>query len=626
MRDRRSFDELLEAAAQGRLTRREALKRGAALGLGASALAAVLAACAREAATPTQAPAAQTPAAAQTPVVETPQAAATEQPAAQRGGGGELRLLWWQAPTILNAHLSSGTKDFDASRVVLEPLADLDINGNLVPVLAAEPLPSLENGMVSPDGLSVTWKLRQGVKWHDGTPFTARDVKFTFDYLSNPETAATTFGTYEPVDSVEVIDEYTVKVNFKQPWAGWFEIFTGPSGMIVPEHALKDYVGTKAKDAPFNLQPIGTGPYKVKSFTPGDVVIYEINQDYWDPGKPYFDTITLKGGGDAASAARAVLQTGEMDYAWNIQVEPTILKQMEAAGLGKIQSTPGGGTERIEIMHADPQTEVNGEKAHYTVPHPHFKELKVRQALALAIQRDVIAEQLYGPGGSPTALTLTSNKQFMPEDLTWEFNLEKAAQLLDEVGATPGPDGIRVLNGRRMDWLWTTSINAVRQKTQEIVKAALAQIGINIQIKAVDAKVFFSGDPGNPDTLNRGEYDLGMWTNSAGLFPIIWYKRYLSRNPETDIAQRSNDWHADNVIRYQNEEFNRLYSQVEKEIDPDKYTPLFLDMQRLVVNDVADIGIIARNSVAVVSNKLTGINPTPYASDLWDVKNWRKEE
>uniref|UniRef100_A0A7C3ARC4 Peptide ABC transporter substrate-binding protein n=1 Tax=Thermorudis sp. TaxID=1969470 RepID=A0A7C3ARC4_9BACT len=512
-----------------------------------------------------------------------------------------------------------------ASRVVLEPLADLDINGNLVPVLAAEPLPSLENGMVLPDGLSVTWKLRQDVKWHDGTPFTARDVKFTFDYLSNPETAATTFGTYEPVDSVEVIDEYTVKVNFKQPWAGWFVIFTGPNGMILPEHALKDYVGAKAKDAPFNLQPIGTGPYKVKSFTPGDVVVYEINQDYWEPGKPFFDTITLKGGGDAASAARAVLQTGEMDYAWNIQVEPTILKQMEAAGLGKIQSTFGGGTERIEIMHADPQTEVNGEKAHYTVPHPHFKELKVRQALALAIQRDVIAEQLYGPGGSATALTLNENKQFMPQDLTWEFNLEKAAQLLDEVGAAPGPDGIRVLNGRRMDWLWMTSINAVRQKTQEIVKAALAQIGINIQIKAVDAAVFFSGDPGNPDTLNRGEYDLGMWTNSSGLFPIIWYKRYLSRNPETDIAQRSNDWHTPNVIRYQNDEFNRLYTQVEQEIDPDKYTALFLDMQRLVVNDVAEIGIIARNSVAVVSNRLTGINPTPYASDLWDVKNWRRE-
>ena len=521
MRERSAFDELLEAASEGRLTRRDVLKRGAAVGLSASTLATLLAACAREEAAPTQEPAGQTPVAAQTPAAaQTPQAAPTEQPAAQRGGGGELRLLWWQAPTILNAHLSSGTKDFDASRVVLEPLADLDINGNLIPILADEPLPSLENGMVSPDGLSVTWKLRQGVKWHDGTPFTARDVKFTFDYLSNPETAATTFGTYDPVQSVEVVDEYTVKVNFKQPWAGWFEIFTGPEGMIVPEHALKDYVGAKAKDAPFNLQPIGTGPYKVKSFTPGDVVVYEINQDYWEPGKPFFDTITLKGGGDAASAARAVLQTGEMDYAWNIQVEPTILKQMEAAGLGKIQSTFGGGTERIEIMHADPQTEVNGEKAHYTVPHPHFKELKVRQALALAIQRDVIAEQLYGPGGSATALTLNENKQFMPQDLTWEFNLEKAAQLLDEVGAAPGPDGIRVLNGRRMDWLWMTSINAVRQKTQEIVKAALAQIGINIQIKAVDAAVFFSGDPGNPDTLNRGEYDLGMWTNSSGLFPI----------------------------------------------------------------------------------------------------------
>jgi len=165
MRERSAFDELLEAASEGRLTRRDVLKRGAAVGLSASTLATLLAACAREEAAPTQEPAGQTPVAAQTPAAaQTPQAAATEPPAAQRGGGGELRLLWWQAPTILNAHLSSGTKDFDASRVVLEPLADLDINGNLIPMLADEPLPSLENGMVSPDGLSVTWKLRQGVK------------------------------------------------------------------------------------------------------------------------------------------------------------------------------------------------------------------------------------------------------------------------------------------------------------------------------------------------------------------------------------------------------------------------------------------------------------------------------
>ncbi|MCA1645611.1 MAG: peptide ABC transporter substrate-binding protein, partial [Chloroflexi bacterium] len=462
---------------------------------------------------------------------------------------------------------------------------------------------------------------RKGVKWHDGQPFTAADVVFTFKYLSEPTTSATTLGYYQDVAAVEATAEDTVKITFKHPVAAWFSPFTSSPGQILPEHVLKDSIGATAKDAPFNFKPVGTGPYKVTDFKPGDVVSYERNPDYYQPGKPFFDQVTLKGGGDATSAARAVLQSGEVDWAWNLQVEPAVLNAMQSGSKGKIVSWPGGGTEKLIINHTDPQTEQDSQLSSYKTEHPHFRELKVRQALAYAIQRDAIATQLYGPGGQATGYTMNENTQYTPSGVTWEFNLDKARQLLDDVGAKPGPDGIRVLNGRPMRWLYGSSTNSVRQKEQEIIKAALGQIGIEVEIKAVDASAYFAAN--NTDSFQQLQADLGMETNGATVYPLLWYLRYLSADPTKDIAQKENNWSGRNIMRYQNPQFNDLYAQASKEVDPTKYTQLFKQMQELVVKDVADIGLIARNNVAAASNRLSGYAPTPWAPEIWDIQNWR---
>jgi peptide/nickel transport system substrate-binding protein len=413
----------------------------------------------------------------------------------------------------------------------------------------------------------------------------------------------------------------TVRVLFKQPTPAWYVPFTGLAGQILPEHVLRDSVGAGAKDAPFNQKPIGTGPYKVVDFKPGDLVVYDLNPDYYEPGKPFFDRVSLKGGGDAASAARAVLQTGEFDWAWNLQVEPGVLEGMQG-GRGKVVTWPGGGTEKLIINHTDPQTEQDGQFSSYKVPHPHFKELKVRQALAYAIQRDAMATVLYGPGGAATGYTLNENPRYMPQGITWEFNLDKARQLLDEIGAETGPDGIRVLNGRRMAWLFAASTNSVRQKEQQIIKDALRQIGIDVEIKSVDASAYFSA--ANPDSFQQLKADLGMETNGATVFPLLWYLRYLSVDPTKDIAQKENNWSGRNIMRYQNPRFNELWQQAAREVDPAKSTDIFLQMQSLVVEDVADIGLIARNNVSAASTSLAGYQPTPWTAEVWDLKNWTR--
>ena len=226
----------------------------------------------------------------------------------RRGGGGPLKVLWWQGPTLLNPHFATGTKDQDASRIFYEPLGCWDPEGNLNLVLAAE-IPSIQNGGLAVDGKSVTWKLKPGVKWHDGHPFTADDVVFNWEYARDPATAALMIATYRYI-KVEKVDDLTVRILFDKPTPFWADAFVGAPNTIIPKHLFADYKGAKSREAPTNLSPVGTGPYKFVEFKPGDVVRGVINPDYHMPNRPYFDTIEMKGGGDAVSAARAVIQTG----------------------------------------------------------------------------------------------------------------------------------------------------------------------------------------------------------------------------------------------------------------------------------------------------------------------------
>ncbi|MDI3341176.1 MAG: peptide ABC transporter substrate-binding protein [Sphaerobacter sp.] len=601
---------LIIDAQTGRLNRREVLRRGAALGLGAPAIAALLAACGGGGAEPTAG-------GASPPAGGTPTA-----PAGQRGAGGPLKLLWWQAPTILNPHLAQGTKDFDAAAVVLEPLADVDINAQLVPKLAAE-IPSRENGGVAADGMSVTWRLKPGVTWSDGGPLTSRDVKFTYDYVINEQTTATTVGNYQIIESIETPDDQTVVIHFKNPTPGWFNVFVGPYGMILPAHVLQDFVGERARDAPFNLKPIGTGPFTVDDFRPGDVVVYSANEAYREPDKPYFSQVELKGGGDATSAARGAIQTGEFDYAWNLQVEEQVLTSLEQGGQGVGSVTPGVGVERILVNLTDPRTEVNGERSHLGTPHPWQADLRVRQAYALAVQRDMIATQLYGRGGTATSNILVGPPKFVSQNTSWRFDLEEAGRLLDAAGWLAGPDGVRAKDGVRMEIVDQTTVNPVRQRTQEIVKDAFEQLGITVQLKSIESGVFFSSDAGNSDTAAHFYADIEMFTNNpSSPYPLDYMVSWWG--DPSNIAHRANNWAGNNYEHWQNEEYDQLYQEASTELDEQQQIELITRMNDLVVENVVVIPLIQRNNVQGQAKNLEGLELSPWTSDLWNIANWRR--
>jgi peptide/nickel transport system substrate-binding protein len=537
----------------------------------------------------------------------------------KRGGGGALKVLWWQGPTLLNPHFAVGTKDQDGSRIFYEPLASWDPDGNLVPVLATE-IPSLQNGGVTRDGKAVTWKLKQGVQWHDGKPFTADDCLFTWEFAADPATASVSIATYKDI-KVDKLDSHTIRVNFQKPTPFWADPFCGVRGMIIPRHLFEAFKGGKSREAPTNLKPVGTGAYRFVDFKPGDIVRGELNPNYHMPNRPFFDTIEMKGGGDAVSAARAVIQSGEYDYAWNMQVEDEILKRFEQGGRGRADIVTGGNIEHIQLNTTDPWKDVEGERSSVKTQHPFLTDPAVRQALSVLVDRASVQEQIYGRTGVATANFLNAPERFRSRNTKWELNVDRASQILEAGGWKKGADGIRAKDGVKLKMVYQTSINAPRQKTQQIVKQAAAKAGIDMELKSVTSSVYFSSDVANPDTYTKFYTDIQMYTTTMTQpDPELFMNQFTS----WEVASKDNKWQGRNITRWRSEEYDKLYRAAESEMDPVKRAALFIRMNDLVVQNVVVIPVVQRPRVAAVSNRLR-VEQSGWDSDFWNLPNWYRE-
>ncbi len=546
-----------------------------------------------------------------------------------RGEGGELKLIQWQAPSMLSPHVSTGEKDYLAGQLVVEPVMHYLPDGTLIPNLITE-VPTVENGLLGEDLKSVTYKLLDGVLWADGEPLTADDVVFTWQWVMDPANASVSAGVYAAIDSMEAVDAQTVQVFFAEPNANWFEPHAGSAwGYVYPKHVL-DVDDAKAAHDAFLLNPVGTGPYKIESFTPNDQAIYIINENYRDPNKPFFSKVNLKGGGDAASAARAVLQTGDYDFAWNLQVEPDILAELEKGGKGTVEVIPGTSVERIEIQFADPTTEVDGQRAEKSTVNPTMGDKAVRQALNLAVQRDVISTQLYSgePGEPPTANILTGIAAMTSPNTSWEFNLDEAKKILDEAGWAQSGD-VRAKDGVELNITYVTSINPVRQKTQAIIKQALDEVGFRTELRQVDAAVYFDGSPGNDQNINHFYNDLQMYTNNATTpIPIAYMIGWYAGPDGENLAQASNNWNGQNYSRFQNAEYDEIFEQVRLETDIARAAEMFIQLNDIIINEVGVIPIVNRAaSKHAISNTLheTNVASSDFEYNYWNIANWNRK-
>ena len=548
--------------------------------------------------------------------------------AAGRGADGELRMLYWQAPSILNPFLSGGTKDIHAAAMVLEPLARYDENGDMVPALAAE-IPTVENGGVAADLRSVTWKLRKGVTWSDGTPFTAADVAFTAAFCMHPDGGCNAASRFQDVASVEAVDDHAVRISFAAPMPFPYAPFVGSVSPVIQKKQFEGCLGAKAPECTRqNFGPVGTGPFKVKEFRPNDVVRYVLNDRYRNPDQPAFSSVLMKGGGDAVSAARAVLETGEFDYAWNLQVEPEILAAMEKAGRGRLASAFGTQVERLIVQLTNPDPALGAKRSTWqdgNNPHPFLSDPAVRRALSLAIDRKILVEAGYGPAGRVTCDVLPAPPAYASTANDWckTQDIAGANKLLDEAGWARGPDGIRAKNGVRLSILYQTSTNSVRQGTQALIKQMWRQIGVETELKNISASVFFGSDPASPDTYQKFYADIQMYTNNFdGTDPQAYLQNWLCKR----IPGPDNQWIGTNIPRYCNSEFEELAALLSKTAGIPNRAAIARRMNDMLIDDGAVIPLIHRGEVIAHALSLGGVRHNAWDATFWNVQEWRRRK
>ena len=544
---------------------------------------------------------------------------------AERGSDGNVNIIYWQAPSILNPFLSGGTKDIEAASLIIEPLARYDQNGQMVPFLVTD-IPTVANGGVSEDLTSITWNITPGLKWSDGTAFTAQDVVFTADYCMHPEGGCAQLTKFTGVTSVEAIDDLTVKITFDKPTPFPYGPFVGGESPILQKAQFESCMGAKAPECTDqNFGPVGTGPFTAADFRPNDVIQMVANENYRDPAKPAFASVTFKGGGDAASAGRAVMETGEYDYAWNLQLAPEVIAQMEQGGKGKPVAGFGPLVERIMLNQTDPSSSLDAEtRSTAKAEHPFLTDPNVYKALSMAIDRNLLVEIGYGQAGRVTCNWVPAPAAFNSDTLTCDTqDIAGANAMLDAAGyMDTNGDGVRETpSGVPMSMLYQTSTNAVRQDFQALIKQWWSEIGVEVELRNISASVFFGGDPGSPDTFQKFYADVQMYANTFnGTDP----QSYLG-NLLCDKAPRpESQWQGENISRWCDPAYDALHAQLAETAGIDERAEIGRKLNDMAVTGGAMIPLVHRGRLSAHANSLGGVVLNVWDSELWNVADWHR--
>ncbi|AGI66948.1 putative peptide ABC transporter periplasmatic substrate-binding protein [Octadecabacter antarcticus 307] len=541
----------------------------------------------------------------------------------ERGRDGQLNIIYWQAPSTLNPYLSGGTKEVESASLVLESLGRFSNTGELLPWLAAE-IPTVENGGVAEDLTSITWTLQEGVLWSDGTPLTAADAVFTWQYCTAEGGGCAQASYFDGVKSVEAVDDLTILITFDAPKPFPYTALVGSESPIIQAAQFAGCLGAAAPtcvDA--NFGPIGTGPFVVDDFKANDVIQFSANENFRIEGQPAFSNVLFKGGGDAASAARAVLETGEFDYAWNLQIDPTVLSDMESAGLGTVVTAFGTSVERLHLNQTNPDPALGDLRATADGgPHPFLTNRIIGQAMSMAIDRSLLVEIGYGAGGQPTCNVLPAPAIYAStaNDACLTPDMEGAKALLDEAGIVDSDgDGIREFDGIPLVVSYQTSTNAVRQDAQALIKQWWGELGIQADLRNIDASVFFGGDPASPDTFQKFFADVEMYTNNfAGVDPEAYMANWTCKEWPSPESQ----WQGSNMQRFCDPAYDTLATKLASTAGIDARAAVVKQMNDMLMQSYSIIPLVHRGGVSAHANTLGGIKISDWDSELWNIASW----
>jgi peptide/nickel transport system substrate-binding protein len=413
---------------------------------------------------------------------------------------GVLRIAIQAGPNTMNPLLAGNTTEAMLTRLTNDVLVSVDPQGREVPMLAAE-VPTLQNGGISKDGLTLTYHLRHNVLWHDGVPFTSHDVKFTWEAIMNSRNNLATRHGYDLVQSADTPDNYTIIFHMKQPFAPAVNTLFGESDSpytIVPAHILSKY--PDINNVPYNSSPIGTGPFRLVEWARGDHLTFEPNEKYF-LGAPKLKRIIAKIIPDENTTVNQ-LRTHEVD--WQFEASPQEYAVVKTIPDLRIVLQDMNQYERIEI----------------NTRRPPLDDVRVRQALAYAIDKDKLTTDLTYGSATPADQDLPP---FMwahaANIMRYTYDIQKSRELLRQAGWTPGADGTMQKNGKRLDLQITYNVsNATRRRAVVAVQAMLRTAGIATEVKPYIASLLFA-PMGMGGIEANGKYDLAWDGWISGIDP-----------------------------------------------------------------------------------------------------------
>ena len=486
--------------------------------------------------------------------------------------GGEMHIAVVPEPIHLGLGMTGQLSAYTISSKIYQPLIKYDYNFKPIPVLA-------ESWTQSPDGKTYTFKLRQGVKWHDGKPFTAHDVVFTTTEILkqyNPLSRR----VIAMMSKVSAPDDHTVVFEFPNPYPAFMSMFDPASMPVLPKHL---YEGTEYTKNPYNEKPVGTGPFKFVEWKKGSFVKLVRNDDYWKPGLPYLDALYFEFIPDAAGRALALEQGKVHLTAWGA-IENYDVPRLKA--LPHLEMTTKG----YEMIGTMMWVEFNHRKA-------PFNDIRFRRAISHAIDREFIRNNIYfGLGKIPTSPVSTVTK-FHEKDtgMAWDFNPAKAKKMLDDMGLKPDANGIRLKT--TLTPLYA-SLGEQYVRIGEYMKQALKDVGIDAEIKSYDAGGWMKA-------MGNWEYDIAV--NFMGQYadPELGVARsYISSNIKQGVP-------FNNMAGYSNPKIDDLFAKGAAEPDEKKRAAIYSELQKVLVDDVAYVWFLELEQPHFINKKFKNVITNP---------------
>ncbi len=542
-------------------------------------------------------------------------AEATE-PAAGGGGGGTVTLILPEEPTTLNFYLADAAIVRQvADATSMTGLATIDENGDFTAVLAQE-LPTLENGGLSEDTLTVTWKLREGLKWSDGELLTSDDVRFMVEVLSNPDSGALV-GTsgFDLITNVETPDDLTTVLTYSEPYPGYLDQF---SYGLFPRHATGE--PAEMMNWEWNRNPVTAGPFILSNWASGESISFTRNPNYYEAGKPYLDGLVFAIVPEPAAQSAMMLNGEAQVHLWPGEFKADYDEFLK----GKAQQylIPGIWNMAIDFNLSAP---FDGDPTAST-PHPILGDIRARQAIASAIdyqtlQNDVLQGSV---GDSTNPFAYGWYKCELPR--VFGYDVEKANQLLDEAGWVMGDDGIRVAKGAMyaedgtrlsLELQGYTAFDPL-QLTEEFIVENLKAIGVEARIQNYDFSIIFgSFEDNSPRAV--GDYDMLIFDRGFTTEPQGYnFDAYHSSRIPTESTPTGG-----NYFRWVNPKVDAALELAGSSFDTQVRKDAYCEVGQAVLDDMPQIYLYLFQDNYGIADSLTGYTLNTWGSLSWGAQNWK---